>query len=234
MIYKTLSYGKLYIVATPIGNLEDITFRAVRILAKVDLILCEDTRKTKILLDHYKIKTPMISYHQHSRLTRTKYIIDQLKLGKSLALVSDAGTPGISDPGGKLVCEVSKFEKIKIVPIPGPSALTAAASVSGLACDRFVFFGFLPQKKGRQKIFEEIKNEKRTVIFYESPYRLLKTLTNLSEFAADLTERNVIVLRELTKKFEETVRGPIKTVLKEFQKRKIIRGEFVVLIEGRK
>lgn len=223
--------GIIYVIATPIGNLDDITLRALDVLKKVDYILCEDTRKTKILLDHFRIDKPLISYHQHSKLHKVNYIIDLLKGGKKLALVSDAGTPCISDPGAKLIGEVSNIKDMEIIPIPGPSALTAAASISGLYCDKFVFFGFLPSKKGRNKIFKEIKEEKKTVIFYESPYRIMKTLKSLSE-ALD-SQRKVVLCRELTKKFEEIVRGAATEVLEKFENREI-KGEFVVLVEGNK
>jgi 16S rRNA (cytidine1402-2'-O)-methyltransferase len=224
----------LFIVATPIGNLSDITLRALEVLRNVDLILCEDTRKTKVLVDYFKIKKPLISYHQHSKLSKIDFIIDQLREEKDIALVSDAGTPGISDPGNVLVDRLMSLEdkSIKIVPIPGPSALTCAVSVSGLPCDKFVFLGFLPQKKGREKIFTEISSTKRTIIFYESPHRILKTLNKLRDTLD--SSRQVAVCRELTKKFEEIVRGNITEILKKFQNRKKILGEFVILISGRK
>jgi 16S rRNA (cytidine1402-2'-O)-methyltransferase len=225
--------ANLYIVATPIGNLEDITLRALRVLKEVDLILCEDTRVTKKLLDRYQIKKPLLSYHQHSKLQKIDYIISLLKEGKNLALVSDSGTPGVSDPGNKLVEEVINRigKKVKIIPIPGPSALTCAASVSGFAMDKFLFLGFLPKKKKRKEILKEILESKYPVIFYESPYRILKTLKELKE-AMNSEQRatnNIVVARELTKKFETIYRGKIEEVIKKIQEDKI-RGEFVVIV----
>src|SRR3989344_6664863 len=215
--------GILYIVGTPIGNLEDITKRALRILSEVDLILCEDTRNTKVLLDHYQIKTPTLSYHQHSRLKKTEDIANFLREGKNIALVSDAGTPGISDPGNQLVEEAIKSlgDLVKIVPIPGPSALAAAASISGFPMDRFLFLGFPPVKKRRNKFFEEVISLKYPIIFYESPYRIIKTLTDLqttynSNHGLKLT--SVVVCRELTKKFETIYRGTIEEVLRQLGK----------------
>ena len=176
----------LFIVSTPIGNLEDISQRALRILKEADLILCEDTRVTKKLLDHYQIKTPTLSYHQHSKLQKTEYIINLLKGGRNLALVSDAGTPGISDPGNKLIEEIIHYNdrsaqimELKIVPVPGPSAVTCAASISGFPMDKFIFMGFPPVKEKRKKFFEEVLNSKYPLIFYESPYRIIKTLSEL-------------------------------------------------------
>jgi 16S rRNA (cytidine1402-2'-O)-methyltransferase len=226
--------GILYVVATPVGNLSDVTYRAVEILKGVDLIACEDTRVAKKLLDAYGINVDTISYHQHSKLKREDYLIDFLKSGKSAALISDAGTPGISDPGGKLVERIYQenenlTEKIKIIPIPGPSALTAALSVSGLPADRFVFFGFLPHKKGRQKIFREISQADKTIVFYESVYRLLKTLGSLNDILSD--SRQVIVAREITKQFEEIKRGPVGDLLKYYRNNlDKVKGEFVIII----
>jgi len=222
----------LYIVSTPIGNLEDISKRALRILSEVDLILCEDTRVTKKLLDHYQIKTPTLSYHQHSKIQKIDYIINLLKQGKELALVSDAGTPGISDPGNKLVKEIigSLSHQAEIVSIPGPSAVTAAASVSGFPTDKFLFLGFPPTKKKRKKFFEEIINSKYPVIFYESTYRIIKSLEELRIMNQEL---EIVVCRELTKKFETIYRGNIKDVIEEIKKDKI-KGEFVVVIKGKK
>ena len=222
----------LYIVGTPIGNLEDVSKRALRILSEVDLILCEDTRVTKKLLDHYQIKTPTLSYHQHSKIQKIDYIINLLKQGKELALVSDAGTPGISDPGNKLVKEIigSLSHQAEIVSIPGPSAVTAAASVSGFPTDKFLFLGFPPTKKKRKKFFEEIINSKYPVIFYESTYRIIKSLEELRIMNQEL---EIVVCRELTKKFETIYRGNIKDVIEEIKKDKI-KGEFVVVIKGKK
>jgi len=219
----------LYIVATPIGNLKDVTLRALEVLRGVDLILAEDTRITKRLLEHYDIKKPILSYHQHSELKKINYILELLREGKNLALVSDAGTPGISDPGNKLVSEVlkdQKLENIKIVPIPGSSVLAAAASISGLSMERFLFLGFPPAKKKRKRFFDQILNSKYPVIFYESPYRILRTLSELKDISP---ERNIIVCRELTKKFETIYRGRIDEVIKKISADQI-KGEFVVII----
>lgn len=222
----------LYIVSTPIGNLEDLSFRALRTLTEVDLILSEDTRVTKKLLDYYKIKTPTISYHQHSKLKKVEYILELLKRAKNLALVSDAGTPGISDPGNKLIHEIiSKYyndrsDIIRIVVVPGASAVTAAASISGFPMDRFIFLGFPPTKRKRKKFFEEVTNSKYPVIFYESPYRILKTLQELRIINQEL---RIVVARELTKKFETIYRGNIEKVTKDV-KNDEVRGEFVVIV----
>ena len=221
----------LYIVATPIGNLEDITSRALRILKEVDLILCEDTRVTKKLLDRYGIRTSTLSYHQHSKLTKINYILELLKEGKNLALVSDAGTPGISDPGNKLINEiVEKVETVEIVPIPGASAVTAAASISGFPMDKFLFLGFPPTKRKRKKFFDEVVNSKYPVIFYESPYRIIKTLNELRNTMNNeqRTMNNIVVCRELTKKFETIYRGRIEEVMEKIEKDKI-KGEFVII-----
>jgi 16S rRNA (cytidine1402-2'-O)-methyltransferase len=224
--------SRLYIVATPIGNLKDITLRAIEILKEVDFVLAEDTRKTKILLDHYQIEKPLISYHQHSKLEKIDQIINLLKEGKNLALVSEAGTPGISDPGNKLIEKVieSLGNKVKIIPIPGPSALTCAASISGFPMDKFLFLGFLPSKRKRKKFFEKIIKSRYPVILYESPYRILKTLKELHEAKIKLnTELNIVVCRELTKKFETIYRGKIKEVVEKIKNDKI-KGEFVIII----
>ncbi len=227
----------LYIVATPIGNLSDFSLRAIDILKGVDLILSEDTRVTKGLLDRYKIRTPILSYHQHSRLKKVEYIIKLLKGDKNLALVSDAGTPGISDPGGKLInLAIKQLDNLIIIPIPGSSALTAAASISGFPMDKFIFMGFPPAKKKRKKFFEEIVNSKYPVIFYESPYRIIKTLNELrTMFQISSFRFQVVVCRELTKKFETIYRGTIEKVIKEIENPPAggkIKGEFVVVVEG--
>jgi len=224
--------GILYIIATPIGNLGDITLRALETLKAVDAILCEDTRRTKILLDHYNIKKPLISYHQHSRLTKIDLVIKKLKNGEKLALVSDAGTPGISDPGNELIGQIVKLSdgQIEIIPIPGPSAITAALSVSGFDCSKFLFLGFLPKKKGRQTILHNLARDpfdNLTIIFYESPFRIGKTLGELIGFFGE--ERKAVVMRELTKKFEEIKRGSLKSLAKYFLLKKF-KGEFVVVI----
>jgi len=226
----------LYIVATPIGNLEDVTFRALRILREVDLILCEDTRVTKKLLDRYQIGKPLLSYHQHSKLQKINYILDLLRADKNLALVSDAGTPGISDPGNLLIKEVVEKlgEKVKIIPVPGPSAAITAASISWFPMDRFLFMGFPPAKRKRKKFFKEVIESKYPVIFYESPYRIIRTLQELDLEARTCNlEPNIVVCRELTKKFETVYRGNISEVLQKIKK-DVIKGEFVVIVEADK
>lgn len=219
--------GTLYIVSTPIGNLEDITYRAVKILSGVDLISAEDTRKTKILLEHYNIQKELISYFQYNEVKRTAELIEALKIGKSIAIVSDAGTPGISDPAYRLV-RAAIADGINIIPIPGASALLAALVVSGLPTDAFVFEGFLPHKKGRRTKLEQLKSESRTIILYESPHRILKTLQQLQETFGD---RQVAVGREITKKFEEFYRGTLSEALNYFSS-KSIKGEFVLVVKG--
>lgn len=226
--------SKLYIIATPIGNLEDITLRALKIFKEVDFILCEDTRVTKKLLDKYEIKTPTISYHSFSGKVKTDKILELLEEGKNLALVSDAGTPTISDPGFMLVSEVKeKFgDKVLILPIPGPSALISALSVSGLPADSFTFFGFLPHKKGKQTILSEILNSKKTAVFYESPHRILKTLNMLKELSENSDiNRKIVIARELTKMFEQVISGDINEVIKYFEDNSDkVKGEFAVVI----
>ena len=217
--------GQLFVVGTPIGNLEDVTLRAISTLQSVDIILAEDTRNSKKLLDAHKIETKMISYHEHSNDKEIKKIIDLLLEGKDLALISDAGTPTISDPGYGLIRDCIKHD-IVIVPIPGVSAITAAMSVSGLPSDSFTFVGFLPQKKGRLKKIELLKNIENTVILFESPYRLEKTLNQLLEH---LGNRSVVVGRELTKLYEEVIRGNLADVIKYFSKSKV-KGEIVIMI----
>jgi 16S rRNA (cytidine1402-2'-O)-methyltransferase len=224
---ESIHDGTLYLVATPIGNLEDITYRAVKVLTSVDLIAAEDTRKTKILLDHYNISKPMISYYSYNEQVRAPQLIEKLLSGQSIALVSDAGTPGISDPAFHVVQQALE-NGISIIPIPGPTAFITALIASGLPTDRFVFEGFLPIKKGRKTKFESLKSESRTIIMYESPHRIIKTLTDIQTY---LDSRNVVVARELTKKFEEIVRGSVQTVLTEVSK-KSPRGEYVIIIEG--
>ncbi|MDI6804532.1 MAG: 16S rRNA (cytidine(1402)-2'-O)-methyltransferase [Bacteroidota bacterium] len=219
--------GTLYIVSTPIGNLEDITFRAVKILSGVDLIAAEDTRKTKTLLEHYKIQKELISYFQFNESKRTPELIEALKSGKSIAIVSDAGTPGISDPAYRLV-RAAIDDGINIIPIPGASALLAVLVVSGLPTDGFVFEGFLPHKKGRRTKLEQLKSESRTIILYESPHRILKTLQQLQEILGD---RQVAVGREITKKFEEIFRGALSEAFNYFSC-KSIKGEFVLVVKG--
>ncbi|GAG94529.1 unnamed protein product, partial [marine sediment metagenome] len=223
----------LYIVATPIGNLKDLSLRAIEILNSVDLILAEDTRVTKKLLNRFKIKKPVLSYHQHSRLKKVSYILKLLKKGKNLALVSDAGTPGISDPGNKLVKEVIELlsDQVKIIPVPGPSAITATASISGFPMDKFLFLGFPPTKRKRKKFFQEVLNSKYPVIFYESPHRILKTLNELNqELQTTNYKLQTVVCRELTKIYETVYRGTIEEVIEKIKKDKI-KGEFVVIVK---
>ncbi len=217
--------GTLYVVATPIGNLQDITLRALEILKTVDVVACEDTRVTKRLLDHYQIATNTISYHQHSKVGKIDFFVSKLKAGESVALVSDAGTPGISDPG-RLLVQAAVNEGIKVETIPGPSAVAAALAISGLPTDRFIFLGFLPHKKGRETIIKEIAALDNTVVFYESVHRIIKTLEQLR--AAGLN-RQLVVARELTKKFETVYRGRVDEVLEQLSKDQI-KGEFVVII----
>ncbi len=219
--------GILYIVSTPIGNLDDITRRAVKVLEEVDAVAAEDTRKTSILLQHLGVSKSLISYHEHNEHKRAGELIRKLESGMSLALVSDAGTPGISDPGFLIVRECLKH-KIRVVPVPGASALLAALTVSGLPMDRFVFEGFLPHKKGRKSRIESLKDEERTIIFYESPHRILRTLRELREV---LGERRAVIGRELTKTFEEIVRGTLGELEQHFES-KSIKGEFVLIISG--
>ena len=217
--------GHLFVVGTPIGNLEDITLRAISTLQNVDLILAEDTRNSKKLLSAHNIDTKMMSYHEHSKEKEAKRIISLLLDGKNLALISDAGTPTISDPGYGLIRDCIKKE-IKIIPIPGASAITTAMSVSGLPSDSFTFFGFLPQKKGRIKKIKELLNVDNTIILFESPFRLEKTLNQLKEYVGN---RSVVVGRELTKLYEEIIRGNLEDVIKYFSKSKV-KGEIVIMI----
>lgn len=221
----------LWIVATPIGNLEDLTLRALRVLKEADFVLCEDTRITKRLLDHYQIKTPTISYHQHSGDLKVEKIIELLKEGKNLALVSDAGTPGISDPGGKLVSLVRERFKgqVLIESVPGVSALGAAISIAGAGFDRFIFLGFLPHKKGRQTMLKEIMASKHPVVLYESKHRIVKLLEELVTVNDDNLQ--VMVARELTKMHESFYQGTPRAVLESLnQDPNNLKGEFVVLI----
>ena len=263
--------GTLYIIATPLGNLGDITLRALETLKSVDLVACEDTRETIKLLNHYNISKPLVSYFQHSKLSKIEYLAGELSAGKNIALVTDAGTPGISDPGGKLVHQlvsssVGQFEtdklknrqteKLNIVPIPGPCAAIAALSISGFPTDKFIFMGFPPHKKGRDKYFKEVAAAKETVVFYESTHRILKTLEQLAEVmrinpppflslakqnsSSDLPLvkgekerglRQLVVCRELTKMFESIYRGAAEEILKILESDKNSqKGEFVIIV----
>lgn len=229
-----MNLGTLYIMATPIGNLEDISLRALRILKEVDYVLCEDTRLTKRILDKYEINTPSISYHQHSSLSRIKQVLRYLKEGKNLALVSDAGTPGISDPGSVLVAAAFKEygDELKIIPIPGPSAVISALSVSGWPVDRFSFFGFLPHKKGRQTMIKEILASSYPAAFYESKHRLAKCLAELDFFSKEQGLKvEIMIARELTKMFESLYFGSPSELLSKLEKDvEMQKGEFVVLL----
>ena len=224
--------GTLYIVATPIGNLEDITLRAIRILKEVDMIVCEDTRTTGILLKHYDIKKSLRSYSARASDARHKEIIEALLAGKNIALVSDAGTPAISDPGMKIVRMIrEKYPEITISPIPGPSALVTALSASGISAKEFTFLGFIPHKKGRQTMLKRISTEKNVFVFYESSHRILKTLAELD---AQGYNREVVVARELTKKFEEIKTGKPTDLATYFKANPIkLNGEFVVITNSK-
>ncbi|MDA9827001.1 16S rRNA (cytidine(1402)-2'-O)-methyltransferase [Flavobacteriaceae bacterium] len=220
--------AKLYIVPTPIGNLEDITFRAINILTDVDLILCEDTRRSKKLLIHYNIDTPLRSHHKFNEHKEVGKVVDKILSGEKIALISDAGTPGISDPGF-LAVRTCLENNIEVECLPGATALVPALVNSGIPFERFVFEGFLPVKKGRKTRLEKLTNEDRTMIFYESPHKLLKTLNDFSNsFGAD---RKISVSREITKIYEETIRGSVEYIINLFTD-KIPKGEFVIIVEG--
>jgi 16S rRNA (cytidine1402-2'-O)-methyltransferase len=221
--------GKLYLVPTPIGNLEDMTFRAIRILKEVDLILAEDTRTSAPLLKHFGIDKRVFAHHQHNEHQASAEIIKRLNAGENIALISDAGTPAISDPGFLLVREALKND-IEICCLPGATAFVPALVNSGLPSDQFVFEGFLPVKKGRQTRLKELSEERRTIIFYESPHRLLKTLQEFSDFFGD--DRAVSVSRELSKIYEENVRGSLAEVIHHFENN-IIKGEIVICLAGK-
>jgi len=226
-LVNTKERGMLYLVSTPIGNLEDISLRALRILAEVDIIAAEDTRRTGLLLKHFGIQNRMESYHEHNKARKSTFLLNQLGRGNSVAIVSDAGTPGISDPAYDLVRKAVQAS-LPVVPIPGATAAISGLTVSGLPTDRFVFEGFLPPKKGRKARLETLASETRTIILYEAPHRLLRTLSDLLETMGD---RTIAVCRELTKKFEEVLRGSISEIINIFSHRKI-RGEFVLIIQG--
>lgn len=218
-----------YVIATPIGNLEDITLRAIRILKEVDIVLCEDTRVTKRLFEKHGISTQMLSYHAQSGDTRVDLILEKIEEGKNIALVTDAGTPGISDPGSLLISTIrEKFPELKIVSIPGASALTAALSIAGVPTHEFIFLGFMPHKKGRETLFKEIAESERTMVFYESTHRILKTLESLVKI-----NKKVTIVREITKIYEEVLQGSAEDVLKTLveipEKQK---GEFVVIVSA--
>ena len=215
----------LYVVATPIGNLEDITIRAIKVLKEVDLILAEDTRKTSILLKHYNIKNKLLSFYEHNEIERIPYIISQLKLNKKIALVSNAGTPTISDPGYKLIRECKK-NSIEVIPIPGPCSISTSLSVSSIPHDKFIFLGYLPKKNKRIEVFNKIKDFNFTFLFFESPKRIVSTLLDLEKIFGN---RNITIARELTKKFEEVLELDIKEAIEYFKNKKP-KGEFTVIV----
>jgi 16S rRNA (cytidine1402-2'-O)-methyltransferase len=225
---KTTGGPSLYLVATPIGNLEDITLRALRVLKEVDLIACEDTRQTLKLLNHYGIQTRLVSYHEHNEMTKAAELVVDLEGGAKIALVTDAGMPGISDPGFRLIALAIRHH-VPVVPIPGASAFLAALVASGLPTDSFRFSGFLPSKSGqRRKLLESVKDSPRTQVFYEAPHRLLDTLADASEILGN--DRHVVVAREVTKIHEEFLRGRVGEILKELKARGDVRGEITLLI----
>ena len=216
-----------YVVGTPIGNLEDITFRALRILKEVDYIFAEDTRVTKKLLNHYEIEKTVYQYHEHNKFQQIENILNLLKDNKNIAVVTDAGTPCISDPGFELVNEILK-ENIKVSGIPGPSSIITGGSISGLDMRRIAYEGFLPKKKGRQTLFNKLKEEERMIIILESPNRILKTLKDIKEY---LGERYIVITRELTKIYEEVIRGNVSEIIEKLEK-KPVKGEIVLFIRA--
>tara|TARA_B100000745_G_scaffold292684_1_gene233820 strand:+ start:4278 stop:4952 length:675 start_codon:yes stop_codon:yes gene_type:complete len=223
--------GTLFVVATPIGNLGDMTHRAIEVLSSVSVIAAEDTRVTKKLLQHYEISTPLISYHAQSNDSVLSKIVEQLERGDDIALVTDAGTPGISDPGSELVHH-ARAKGANVVSVPGASALTAALSIAGIPTNEFTFLGFLPHKKGRQTLFAEIAQSERTMVFYESPHRIMKTLASLQEVLVD--GQKVSIFREITKMHEEVVQGSATEVFEYFtENEEHIRGEFVVAVSSK-
>ena len=220
--------GKLYLVATPIGNLEDITFRAINTLKSVDLIAAEDTRHTLKLLNHFQISKPLISYHRHNEEVKSDILITKLQEGQNIAVVTDAGTPGISDPGEEIVKEAIK-NKIEVIPIPGACAFVNALIASGLNTKEFVFIGFLPlNKKNRKNILEKIKKENKTVILYEAPHKLVKTLEDIMKNIGDI---NCVLAKELTKIYEEFVRNKISYILENLKTKNEIKGEYIILLD---
>ena len=219
--------GTLYIVSTPIGNLKDATHRSLELLSDVDLIAAEDTRRTGVLLKHYDIKTPLSSFNSYNQVKKSDRLIARLKAGHDLALVSDAGTPGVSDPLYYLV-KVALDERVPVVSLPGPSAVLVALTVSGLPINRFVFEGFLPRKKGRKKLIEELAQEKRTIVLFESPHRIVKTLNELYQV---MGERKAVLARELTKIHEEVIRGTLGALATKAEEQKL-KGEITLVISG--
>ena len=224
---ETIEPGTLYVVSTPIGNLEDVTLRAIRILSGVDLIAAEDTRTTRVLLSRLSIQKPLVSYHRHNENSRTPGLIADLAAGRTVAVVTDAGTPGISDPAYTII-KAAIDHGVRVVPVPGPTAFLPALIVSGLPMDRFVFEGFLPVKKGRKKRLEQLRTEERTIIFYESPYRIERTLKDIVDLVGD---REIALAREITKKFEEVLRGKASSVLAQVRARSL-KGEIVLVLRG--
>lgn len=220
--------GKLFLVPTPIGNLSDMTYRAVETLKSSDLILAEDTRNSGVLLKHFEISTPMRSYHAHNEHKVTDEIVEQLKQGKIYSLISDAGSPGISDPG-YLLAKACIENQIEVIALPGATAFVPALTVSGLTSNEFIFVGFLPVKKGRQTKLNELKEEKRTMIFYESPHKITRTLKDLAEFFGE--ERKASLSREISKKFEETIRENL-IELHQISESRNLKGEMVLVVEG--
>ena len=221
--------GTLYVVSTPIGNLEDITLRALRVLKEVDLVAAEDTRHTGILLRHFNIQKPLTSYFEGNELKKREFILSRLKLGDRIALVSDAGTPGISDPGFRLI-QIAIENDIPIIPIPGPSAAITALSVAGLPTDAFLFKGFLPHKsKKRRDLLKQLEEVRETLIFYESPYRIVESLKDVFEVLGD---REMALTRELTKVYEEVLRGKISEILNQIEEKKL-KGEITLVIGGK-
>jgi 16S rRNA (cytidine1402-2'-O)-methyltransferase len=219
----------LYLVPTPIGNLDDITYRAVRTLREVDLIACEDTRTSGVLLDHYDIDTPTTAYHEHNEHDKTSHLVKRMRAGHDIAVISDAGAPGISDPGF-YIARACWEAGIEVQALPGPTALIPALTASALPSDRFVFEGFLPKKKGRQTRLQTLASEPRTLVIYESPYRLVRTLDDLIEHLGP--DRMAAVARELTKKFEEIERGLLPEVREYFAETENLKGECVIVVHG--
>ena len=219
--------GTVYVVSTPIGNLEDITYRAVRVLSEVDIVAAEDTRTSGLLLKHLDIRKPLLSYHSHNESRRVDSLLEELHRGKSVALVTDAGTPGVSDPAFVLI-RAAIENRIPVVPLPGPTAFVPALIMSGLPMDRFVFEGFLPPKKGRRKRIDSLAGEERTVVLYESPHRIVRTLRDLIEAWGD---RPAALAREITKAFEETIRGNLASILGQIPARGL-KGEIVLVVAG--
>ena len=219
----------LYLVPTPIGNLDDITYRAVRTLREVDLIACEDTRTSGVLLNHYDIDTPTTAYHEHNEHDKTPHLVKRMRAGHDIAVISDAGAPGISDPGF-YIARACWDANVKVQALPGPTALIPALTASALPSDRFVFEGFLPKKKGRQTRLQTLASEPRTLVIYESPYRLVRTLDDLIEHLGP--DRMAAVARELTKKFEEIERGLLPEVREYFAETENLKGECVIVVHG--